>query len=83
MRPYWSMATDKKQLQFETRHHEGWSLTLSLCLLVLAVNNGVAFMPRVALPGVKTPDVLQPLLPETPPCHNGATNSNKGVKAWT
>ncbi|GBN27152.1 hypothetical protein AVEN_157268-1 [Araneus ventricosus] len=52
----------------------GRSLTLPLCLLVLAGNNGVAFTPWVALPGEITPDVHHPLLPGTPPCHDEATN---------
>ncbi|GBM07020.1 hypothetical protein AVEN_63466-1 [Araneus ventricosus] len=30
------MTTGKKQLQFQTRYHMGRSLTLPLCLLVLA-----------------------------------------------
>ncbi|GBN93879.1 hypothetical protein AVEN_67592-1 [Araneus ventricosus] len=47
----WFMTTGKKQLQFQTRYHMGRSLTLPLCLLVLAGNNGVAFTPWVALPG--------------------------------
>ncbi|GBO10787.1 hypothetical protein AVEN_76123-1 [Araneus ventricosus] len=52
----------------------GRSLTLPLCLLVLAGNNGVAFTPWVALLGEITPDVHHPLLPGTPPCHDEATN---------
>ncbi|GBM42768.1 hypothetical protein AVEN_81590-1 [Araneus ventricosus] len=70
----WFMTTGKKQLQFQTRYHMGRSLTLPLCLLVLAGNNGVAFTPWVALPGEITPDVHHPLLPGTPPCHDEATN---------
>ncbi|GBN97681.1 hypothetical protein AVEN_272676-1 [Araneus ventricosus] len=70
----WFMTTGKKQLQFQTWYHMGRSLTLPLCLLVLAGNNGVAFTPWVALPGEITPDVQHPLLPGTPPCHDEATN---------
>ncbi|GBM85700.1 hypothetical protein AVEN_99870-1 [Araneus ventricosus] len=44
----------------------GRSLTLALCLLVLGANNGVAFTPRVALPGEYCPDIHHPLLPGTP-----------------
>ncbi|GBM83925.1 hypothetical protein AVEN_49580-1 [Araneus ventricosus] len=55
----------------------GRSLTLPLCLLVLAGNNGVTFTPWVALPGEITPDVHHPLLPGTPPCHDEATNRTK------
>ncbi|GBO31953.1 hypothetical protein AVEN_33276-1 [Araneus ventricosus] len=50
------MTTGKKQLQFQTRYHMGRSLTLPLCLLVLAGNNGVAFTPWVAPPGEITPE---------------------------
>ncbi|GBN22513.1 hypothetical protein AVEN_212840-1 [Araneus ventricosus] len=71
------MTTGKKQLQFQTRYYMGRSLTLPLCLLVLAGNNGVAFTPWVALPGEITPDVHHPLLPGTPPCHDEATNRSK------
>ncbi|GBO16773.1 hypothetical protein AVEN_136663-1 [Araneus ventricosus] len=60
------LTTSKKQLQFQTRYHMGRSLTLPLCLLVIAGNNGVAFKPWVALPGEITPDVHHPLLPGTP-----------------
>ncbi|GBL98436.1 hypothetical protein AVEN_187765-1 [Araneus ventricosus] len=70
----WFMTTGKKQLQFQTRYHMGRSLTLLLCLLVLAGNNGVAFTPWVALLGEITPDVHRPLLLGTPPCHDEATN---------
>ncbi|GFY22003.1 hypothetical protein TNCV_3296471 [Trichonephila clavipes] len=35
----------------------------------LAEQNGVAFTPWVALPGVNTPDVHRPLHPGTPPRH--------------
>ncbi|GIX91401.1 hypothetical protein CEXT_594691 [Caerostris extrusa] len=44
---------------------------------VSAGNNEMAFTPRVALPGVKTPDVLHPLLPGTSSCHE-AINRAKG-----
>ncbi|GBM82323.1 hypothetical protein AVEN_128752-2 [Araneus ventricosus] len=68
------VTTGKKQVRFQTRYHMGRSLTLPLCLLVLAGNNGVAFTPWVALPGEITPDVHHPLFPGTPPCHDEATN---------
>ncbi|GBN24591.1 hypothetical protein AVEN_59173-1 [Araneus ventricosus] len=57
----------------------GRSLTLPLCLLALAGNNGVAFMPWVALPGEIAPDVHHPLLPGTPPCHDEATNRSTWI----
>ncbi|GBM44322.1 hypothetical protein AVEN_232114-1 [Araneus ventricosus] len=57
----------------------GRSLTLPLCLLVLAGKNGVAFTPWVALTGEYTPDVHHPLLPGTPPYRVEATNKSKGV----
>ncbi|GBM50768.1 hypothetical protein AVEN_35664-1 [Araneus ventricosus] len=71
----------ERQLQFQSRYHMGRSLTLSLCLLVLAVNNGVAFTPWVALPGEYTPDVHHPLLPGIPPCRAEATNRSKEEKS--
>ncbi|GBL72049.1 hypothetical protein AVEN_115070-1 [Araneus ventricosus] len=71
--------TGERQLQFQqSRYHMGRSLTLPLCLLVLAGNNGVAFTPWVALPGEYTPDVHHPLLPGTYPCRVEATNRSKG-----
>ncbi|GBM94640.1 hypothetical protein AVEN_20067-1 [Araneus ventricosus] len=47
---YSARLTGEMQLQFQSRYHMGRSLTLPLCLLVLAGNNGVAFTPWVALP---------------------------------
>ncbi|GBM08153.1 hypothetical protein AVEN_214483-1, partial [Araneus ventricosus] len=52
----WFMTTGERQLQFQSSYHMGRSMTLPLCLLVLAGNNGVAFTSRVALPGEYTPD---------------------------
>ncbi|GBM60051.1 hypothetical protein AVEN_109672-1 [Araneus ventricosus] len=74
----WFMTTGERQLQFQSRYHMGRSLTLPLCLLVLAGNNGVTFTPWVALPGECTSDVHHPLLPGTPPCRVEATNRSKG-----
>ncbi|GFW41876.1 hypothetical protein TNCV_5851 [Trichonephila clavipes] len=45
---------------------EGRGLTWLLHLQALAEQNGVAFTPWVALPGVDTPDVHRP---RTPPRH--------------
>ncbi|GBN24234.1 hypothetical protein AVEN_102238-1 [Araneus ventricosus] len=70
----WFMTTGERQFQFQWRYHLGRSLTLPLCLLVLAGNSGVAFTPWVALPGENTSDVHHPLLPGTPPCRVEATN---------
>ncbi|GBM71984.1 hypothetical protein AVEN_269314-1 [Araneus ventricosus] len=56
----------------------GRSLTLPLCLLVLAGNNGVAFTPWVALPGEITPDVYHPLLPGTPLATRRPLTGRKG-----
>ncbi|GBM12369.1 hypothetical protein AVEN_211556-1 [Araneus ventricosus] len=72
------MTTGERQLQFQSRYQMGRSLTLPLCLLVLAGNNAVAFTPWVALPGEYTPNVHHPLLPGTPPCRVEATNRSKG-----
>ncbi|GBL59899.1 hypothetical protein AVEN_211765-1 [Araneus ventricosus] len=63
----WFMTMGERQLQFQSRYHMGRSLTLPLCLIVLARNNGMAFTPWVTLPGEYTPDVHHPLLPGTPP----------------
>ncbi|GBL92838.1 hypothetical protein AVEN_4542-1 [Araneus ventricosus] len=75
----WFMTTGERQLQFQSRYHMGRSLTLPLCLLVLAGNNGVAITPWVALPAEYTPDVHHPLLQGTSPCRVEATNRSKGV----
>ncbi|GBN83410.1 hypothetical protein AVEN_169525-1 [Araneus ventricosus] len=75
----WFMTTGEIQLQFQSRYHMGRSLTLPLCLLVLARKNGVAFTSWVALPGEYTPDVHHPLLPGTPPCRVEATSRSKGI----
>ncbi|GFS73027.1 hypothetical protein TNCV_1277381 [Trichonephila clavipes] len=48
---------------------EGRGLIWLLHLQALAEQNGVAFTPWVALPGVDTPDVHRPLRPGTPPRH--------------
>ncbi|GFX55819.1 hypothetical protein TNCV_609851 [Trichonephila clavipes] len=45
---------------------EGRGLIWLLHLQALAEQNGVAFTPWVALPGVDTPDVHRPLRPGTP-----------------
>ncbi|GBM12371.1 hypothetical protein AVEN_211557-1 [Araneus ventricosus] len=76
------MTTGERQLQFQSRYQMGRSLTLPLCLLVLAGNNGVAFTPWVALPGEYTPNVHHPLLPGTPPCRVETTNRSKGGNEW-
>ncbi|GBN84971.1 hypothetical protein AVEN_26976-1 [Araneus ventricosus] len=70
--------TGERQLQFQSRYHMERNLTLPLCLLVLAEGNGVAFTPRVSLPGEYTSDVHHSLLSGTPPCHVETTNRTKG-----
>ncbi|GBM07177.1 hypothetical protein AVEN_15423-1 [Araneus ventricosus] len=65
------------QLQFKSKYHMGRSLTLPLCLLVLAGKNEAAFTPWVALPEEYTPNVHHPLLTGTPPFRVEATNRNK------
>ncbi|GBM91958.1 hypothetical protein AVEN_113278-1 [Araneus ventricosus] len=76
----WFLTTGERQLEFQSRYHMGRRLTLSLCLLVVAGNNGVAFTPWVALPGDYTPDVHHPLLPGTPPCRVEASNRSTGTR---
>ncbi|GFY25019.1 hypothetical protein TNCV_2692101 [Trichonephila clavipes] len=53
---------------------------IEICLgptpVSVSCENGVIFTPWMALPGVNTPDVLRSLLPETPSCHDEATNRN-------
>ncbi|GFY11099.1 hypothetical protein TNCV_4470851 [Trichonephila clavipes] len=57
---------------------EGRGLIWLLHLQALAEQNGVAFTPWVALPGVDTPDVHRPLHPGTPPRHFEATCRTSG-----
>ncbi|GBM67170.1 hypothetical protein AVEN_218078-1 [Araneus ventricosus] len=74
----WFMTAGERQLQFQSRYHIRRSLSLPLCLLVLAGNNGVTFMPWVALPGEYTPEVHHRFLPGTPLFRVEATNRSKG-----
>ncbi|GFY36120.1 hypothetical protein TNCV_4844921 [Trichonephila clavipes] len=65
----WSLPMSCKTVHLKKGKMSELTIDTSKASSALAEQNGVAFTPWVALPGVDTPDVHRPLRPGTPPRH--------------